>query len=444
MVSVPPQSLIRRPWAVVGIFWLCLVVATVDRQLISITGKAVQGDLHLSDSQLGFIQGPAFALCAAFGGLPVGWLLDRANRVRVAAICFAFWSISTSLTGLTSSFWTMAAMRGGGAIGEAGVAPAALSIFSELFPPNKVARASSIFLTAPLVGMGLGLFLGGVLLDAFTHAAAHLPGLMRSFRPWQLVFLTAGLPGLLLALILPRVVRDPWHSDTRNGIEPTAEASARTEFARVGRTLVLFTLGMTALVLILYVQISWLPMRFLRSFEVSPSEAGLIIGPTYVVASLVGAGLAGWLSGMVPPDRVLVRVIDVVLAAALLLLAPLLLADLSETRWIASASFFLGMMLLGMALSLASVPVQLLVSRQRRAQSLALMTISFNVAGGGLGPVVAGMLSDRLAGHANAIGRAMALASSGGALVAVLLLLLVRQRMLRASVAAADQTQPAS
>uniref|UniRef100_UPI0015765BC9 MFS transporter n=1 Tax=Sphingomonas bacterium TaxID=1895847 RepID=UPI0015765BC9 len=198
----------RLAWVTVGIFWLSMTVASLDRQVIAITAHAIQGDLHLTDTQLGFIQGPAFAFCAAAAGLPVGWLLDRRNRVAVAATCFAIWSATTSMIGLASSFSTLAVARSGGAIGEAGLAPAALSIFADLFPVRRIPRASALFLTAPFIGAGLGLFVGGVLLDGFTRALPTLPPLLRGFHSWQLVFLTVGCPGVVLAIVLKLAVRD--------------------------------------------------------------------------------------------------------------------------------------------------------------------------------------------------------------------------------------------
>jgi MFS family permease len=415
----------RRPWVVVAIFWVCLTVATIDRQLISITGRAIQVDLHLTDGQLGFIQGPAFAFCAAFGGLPIGWLLDRVNRIKVAAWCLAFWSATTSLTGLSSNFLAVSVLRGGGAIGEAGIAPGALSVFTEIFSARGVARASAIFLTAPLIGMGLGLLLGGLLLDVFTAAAPHFPGWFAGLRPWQLVFVVAGMPGLLLALLLPKMVVDPWHARPAR----QAEALAESVDAATIWTLCWFVLGATALVIILYVQISWLPIRFMRSFGAAASKTGALIGPAYIAASLFGALAAGWLSSRAAAGRVLVRVVDIMLVAAVLLVVPFVLADVTDKLWLAAVSFFVGASLLSIALMLISTPVQLVMPRHHRGRALAMMTISMNIFGAGMGPWLAGVLSDRLAGHANAVGLAMASLSVASAMVVVLLLLLVRARI---------------
>jgi MFS family permease len=421
-------GLLNRPWWVVSAFWLCLMVATIDRQIVAVAGKAIQADLRLSDGQLGFIQGPAFAFCAAFGGVPVGWLLDRLNRVRVSASCFAIWSAATSLTAAAASFPFLAVVRGVGAIGEAGLAPAALSIYADIFSAKNVARASAIFLTAPLVGMGAGLAIGGMLLDLFTRHIGAMPPLLAHFAPWQLVYLVAGLPGLLLAAGLATLIRDPGRpASAREAAPLVADDPTLDPVDRRG--LILFAFGMTALVVVLYVQVSWLPMRFLRSFGLSAARTGLLIGPSYMAGTLLGAALAGGLAGAAASHHVLRRALGIVLAASLLLAPPLVLADMAPDLWLAMGAFFAGAVLLGMTLALSSVPVQLCVPRTQRARALALMTVSFNVIGAGGGPLIAGLLSDRLTGHANAIGEAMAITSVSGALVAILLLWWARRTL---------------
>lgn len=417
-VSAPVEpSESRAAWVTVGVFWLCMTVASLDRQIIAIAAHAIQADLHLSDTQLGFIQGPAFAFCAAATGLPIGWLLDRRNRVTVAAACFAIWSATTSMIGFANSFATLAIARGGGAVGEAGLAPAALSIFPDRFAVRHIPRASALFLTAPFVGAGLGLFVGGVLLDSFTRALPGLPAFWRGFYPWQLVFLTVGCPGVALAIVLKLVVRDP---PRREHAALALDASPENGGGTAG-LLALYILGMTALVLLLFVQLAWLPMRFERSFAITASAAGLIIGPSYIVAGLLGAALSGWLASAVAGARVLVRVIDIILVASALLAGPFLLAALSGDTRLASWGFFAGALLLCTALTLAATPIQLLVAASGRARVLALSTVSFNVVGAGVGPLLPGMISDRIATNTtNAIGVGMGIVTAAAAAVAII------------------------
>ena len=423
--SSAPKFRLSAGWLAVAVFWPCLVVATLDRQIISITGRDIQLDLHLTDTQLGFIQGPAFAFCAALAGVPLGWLLDKFNRVTVSSICFALWSVATSLTGLAGGFIGLSLARGGGALGEAGLAPAALSIFADHFSADKVPRASATFLTAPFVGAGLGLVCGGLLLDVFAKVIPLAPFGLSHAKPWQLVFLTVGLPGLLLALVLPLLVKDPGRAE-RAPLELTGDDGQTHAKESPVAVLALFILGMTALVTLMYVQLAWLPIRFLRSFSITPAQAGLMIGPSYMAAGLLGAGLSAWLAGAVPPERTLQRVMNVILIATLLLVAPIATAALATDKWVAAAAFFVGTTLLCMALTLAAAPVQLLVPRRYRARTLGLSTVAFNCVGAGLGPFSVGFISDHLKGHANAIGLAIVIVSVLSASVSVLAIFRVR------------------
>ena len=105
-------------------------------------------------------------MCYATAGVFVARLVDRANRVKLIAVCVAIWAISTALCGFATSFTELLIARAGTAIAEAALNPAALSIFSDIFATRKVARASSVFMLGPYIGGGLALFGGGMLLSA--------------------------------------------------------------------------------------------------------------------------------------------------------------------------------------------------------------------------------------------------------------------------------------
>lgn len=97
-------------------------------------------------------------MCYASAGVFIARLVDRANRVKLIAVCVAIWAVSTALCGFARSFAELLAARAGTAIAEAALSPAALSIFSDIFPPRKVTRASSVFMLGPYIGGGLALF----------------------------------------------------------------------------------------------------------------------------------------------------------------------------------------------------------------------------------------------------------------------------------------------
>src|SRR6201985_3052935 len=143
---------------VVVLFFVCFAFSYLDRQIVSILVQPIKLTLGITDTQIGLLQGFSFTMCYATAGVFVARLVDRANRVRLIAVCVAIWAISTALCGFATSFAELLAARAGTAIAEAALSPAALSIFSDIFPPRKVTRASSVFMLGPYIGGGLALF----------------------------------------------------------------------------------------------------------------------------------------------------------------------------------------------------------------------------------------------------------------------------------------------
>src|ERR1019366_3142613 len=65
----------------------------LDRQVIATLAPAIQKELHLTNTQLGNLQGLVFALFYTVWGIPLAWLADRSNRVRIVAFACTAWSV---------------------------------------------------------------------------------------------------------------------------------------------------------------------------------------------------------------------------------------------------------------------------------------------------------------------------------------------------------------
>jgi MFS family permease len=166
----------------------------MDRQILAILNEDIIRDLHLSDAQMGILGGMAFALFYAGLGIPVAWLADRGNRVRIIAGALAIWSAFTALGGLAGNFWQLLGARIGVGIGEAGSSPPSHSIIADLYPPDKRASAMSIY----SLGVGLGAAFGTI-----------IGGVVATYYGWRVAMFVIGLPGLLLAAIIWAVVPEP-------------------------------------------------------------------------------------------------------------------------------------------------------------------------------------------------------------------------------------------
>jgi len=359
----------------------------------------IKTELRLSDTQLGFLSGLAFALFYAVCGIPLARVADRRSRRNLMGIALLLWSAITTLGGLVQNFAQLLLVRFGVGIGEAGYAPAAFSMISDYFPPARRQLAAGLMNAGPPVGIMLGLVIGCLV------APAH---------GWRAAFLVAGIPGLLFAMLFVCTVREPVRGQSdapaqHDMVQPPFLASLATlwrnrSYRYVTLTTVLEGFSMFALS-------TWMPSFFERSHHLPLST----IGPSLGLAVICGA-LGSVLGGMFG-DR-LAR-IDVrwplymasigMIAGIPLVLMTLFLANPGAAILCYGLFYFALALAYGpqFALCTATVPLRL------RALALSVLMFASAVIAFGLGPLATGMASDALtpALGAEALRAAMAIAS---------------------------------
>jgi len=187
-------------WYALFVLVLVYIVNFIDRQILSILVADIQADLGVSEAEIGFLYGTAFAVFYALFGIPLGRLADSWYRGRLMAIGLALWSSMTVASGFASTLGQLAAARIGVGIGEASASPAAYSMIADSFPKERRATALSIYSAGLYIGGALSLPIGGAVASQWNRAypAAELAPL--GLAGWQAAFLAVGLPGLLLAL----------------------------------------------------------------------------------------------------------------------------------------------------------------------------------------------------------------------------------------------------
>lgn len=192
---------IGGPYAryVLGVLVAVYVLNFLDRQIPSILAERIKADLGVTDAQMGYLYGTAFAIFYALFGIPLGRLADVWDRRKLISLGLGFWSLMTAVSGFARSFSQLALARVGVGIGEASATPAAYSLLSDYFPRERRATVLAIYSSGIYIGSGLGLFLGGVIVNRWDRAFAD-GGAPLGLVGWQAAFLAVGLPGLLLAL----------------------------------------------------------------------------------------------------------------------------------------------------------------------------------------------------------------------------------------------------
>ena len=177
----------RRANYVLGILFVVMMLNFVDRQIITILAELIKHEMGLSDKQIGLMTGLSFAIFYTTLSIPVAALADRWSRSRVISISLAIWSIMTMLSGSALNFMQLLLARIGVGIGEAGSTPASHSLIADVFPPERRATALGI--------LGMAVPIGSFI--AFTTG-----GWMAENIGWRAAFFFAGVPGVLVAVLI--------------------------------------------------------------------------------------------------------------------------------------------------------------------------------------------------------------------------------------------------
>jgi MFS family permease len=208
---------------------LVYVFNFLDRQILSILAERIKADLQLTDAQIGFLYGTAFAVFYALFGIPLGRLADCWIRTRLIAIGLTLWSAMTATSAFARDFVQLTAARIGVGVGEASASPAAYSLLADYFPPAKRATVLALYSGGIYIGAGLGLGIGGVIVEQWDAAFAGAGPL--GLRGWQVAFLVVGLAGLPLALWV-NALREPIRGSSEGRANAVVAVDPLREFGR--------------------------------------------------------------------------------------------------------------------------------------------------------------------------------------------------------------------
>ena len=204
------------------VLFLVYIFNFVDRQILSILAEDIKRDLNIDDSQIGFLYGTVFAVFYAVFGLPLGKLADTWNRRSLISIGLGFWSIMTALSGTARSFTALAAYRIGVGVGEASATPAALSMLADSFPQRVRGLVMALYSSGIYVGAGIGIAIGGVVVENWNAAYPGGEGAIFGLRGWQVAYILVGVPGILMALWV-WTLREPARGAIDGIIAPPSE-----------------------------------------------------------------------------------------------------------------------------------------------------------------------------------------------------------------------------
>ena len=389
--TIPGAPAVRpgaQAWFVLAVLCFVYVLNFLDRQLLSILAKPIQDELGVTDGQLGLISGLYFALFYCILAIPVGWLADRTNRVKVLAFSCALWSAATAACGLSTNFGQLAVSRMAVGVGEAGGVPPSYAIISDYFPSGTRGTALSLFNLGPPIGSALGVAFGASIAAAYS---------------WRDAFIWVGAVGVVTALGVWLFVREP----KKGGLDQKLETHPPADAAPIPRAGFMSTckmyfanpvlrgmaLACGATQFITYALLNFATLFLMREKGMTLQEVALWY------ALVIGFGVS---AGMFVSGRLIDRLsrrsktaYAWLPAAGLALAAPFFAAFVWAPSWqLALVFLILPMGLNYFYLSPAITMVQEEVRPDQRVLSGALLLLVMNLIGLGLGPTYLGAASD--------------------------------------------------
>ena len=421
--KVPPAT--AYAWYTVAVLTVCYTLSFIDRQILSLLVGPIKAEFNASDTQVGLLGGLAFSLFYTIVSLPAGRLVDRFNRRNIIAGGVFFWSLMTAACSVAMGYPGLFLARMGVGVGEATLAPAAVSMISDTFPNEKLGAAMSLYGVGIYLGSGLALLVGGLVVQLVTQTDTLTLPVFGEIASWRATFLVTGVPGLLVALWV-LTLREPAR---RKALVAADGAVVRLTIAEtlieIGKRRVpvaSIALGLMFQAVALYAFMLWSPGVLQRSFDWSPQQTGLVMGLVVLFGGSFGMLMGGRLSdrGLVAGRR------DAALRIATFssIFGTVAFVGLLWAQGVSAAAtvavFGLGVVLLAMPAGSCYAASQMVLPNQVRGQALALILFVANLGGLTVGPLLPGLLNDYVFRSESALGLSLGITLSISTLLAAL------------------------
>ena len=426
----------RTQWYVVFLLTVASTLSFIDRQILNVMIGPVKRDLGgLTDTEISLIIGLAFSLVYTLATLPLARAADHTNRRNLIAAGIFVWSLMTALAGKADNFRYLFLARMGVGIGEASLGPASVSMLADYFDPRRLPLAFGIMGAAPFIGTGLANIVGGPLVDWLEAQPNFVLPVFGELYSWQMVLVTVGLPGILLAAVMFTIAEPK-----RRGVASEAAAgyALREVWAFVksrGRYLTFHFIAYLCLSIQGWAFMTWVVEFFVRKHDWSRTEIGLTYGIVALVAGLAGSIWAGFYAGRLiarggadAPMRVTLW--GVLVLGPVAIVMPLLDSGLMAAVMLVPITFTMAM-----PPGLSNAALGAIAPNQMRGQMIALYLVCVNFLSYLFAPLIIGLMNDYVFGREDAIDLSLAsLAVVNYAVAAVCLALSLKP--LREAVAA--------
>jgi len=290
-------------WALFVIV-LATFISFFDQVVFGMLAERIKADFGLTDSQLGFLAGPASIICYLFVGIPLARLADIWPRKYVLAGGVAVIGGVTMLGGIAQTFAQFVGSRVFLAAGGSAHAPSSYSLIADAFPPRIITRAFALLQFGFIGGQVLGPLVGGMLIAMTAHWGPSVIGSLH-IHSWQWILIWTGLPAFLIALLFLTIKEPQRALPASHSALPPADVS-------FGRKLLTFTgldaakainanrkvyyplfAGLALSAIETFGLMFWRVPFLIRTYGWNEAQIGAVVSGVTLVSSLTGLLLGG-------------------------------------------------------------------------------------------------------------------------------------------------------
>jgi len=382
---------------------LASLSAAYARAALSPLQEALRSSLHLEDSQIALMQGPALAIPFVLATLPLGLAIDRYSRARLLLLFTLLQAGGSVITALAPDFATLFAARCVIGFTTTAIGTTVLSLLADLWAENHRGRASMVIVVGQFAGMALAFQLGGVLLSR----PPPLGG-WRGAMEW----LSAPLLLVAVAMLL---LREP----PRTGVVLEHPSGPQTwrELWQYRFTIAPLMLGIVTAQMSVAAVLTWTAPAITRSYPVSMARVGSLISLGLVLSGVVGPVGGGFLADFSQTRRGPKHTLKL-LSGVSLVCVPAGLFAIAGSMGAVSVLFILFISLVTAICVIGSAAFTIVVPNEIRGISMAILASVSTLCGDGLAPVMVNALARQLGGEvslAQALSAVCAVVSLAGA-----------------------------
>ena len=230
----------------------------LDRFILPVLFPSMMGDLHLTYADLGNLVG-ILAVAWGIAAFAMGYMSDRMGRRKVLIPAVVLFSLLSALSGIAAGLVSLLIIRAIMGVAEGPVASTGVAVAVEASHPSRRGLNNGVFqCMISLFGLALGPLIATQLLQITT---------------WRKVFMIVGIPGLIVAVAMAFIVREPATVKTTGGT-PAPRPSFGELFAHRNVPLAMLTLmcAMTGI----FVQAAMMPNYLQDYLKLSTADMGFV------------------------------------------------------------------------------------------------------------------------------------------------------------------------